>query len=202
AEYQAALDLGWQRLCGNDPHTVMAILEEAFDDNEAPAATVNVSGDEVSLLLLVPSLAEVIPERWTTTTPTGRLSLKKLTQRDRADYYKLFVCGQLLVTVREALAVAPAIASARIAVVRNDGADAYGKPRVSCLLAARFGRERLDGVQWDNADAAMIVNDVSTERVINQRGRSNELAPIDLTAEPELAALIDAVDLGGLIEEQ
>jgi hypothetical protein len=53
-------------------------------------------------------------------------------------------------------------------------------------------------VHWDTADAARIVNDVATDRLLNEAGRTKALTAIDLTDEPELAALIDAVDLDDL----
>jgi hypothetical protein len=195
AQLQQSLDERWQQLLANVPDVVIETLEEAFEDNEVPSAAVGVTGDEVSLVVLVPPAERVVPERMPTRTEAGNLSLKKLLQRERADYYKLFVCGQVLVTVREALAVAPKIRSASVAVLRNEGDDAYGKPRVSCLLAAKFDRPALDGVQWASANAATIVNDVATESVSNQSGRSREFAPINLADEPALAQLIEAVDV-------
>ena len=38
AQEQALLDASWERLTTNDPQTVLAVLEEAFEDNQAPAA--------------------------------------------------------------------------------------------------------------------------------------------------------------------
>lgn len=195
AQWQHHLDQRWQQLCTNSPDVVIETLEEAFEDNDAPAAAVGVTGDEASLVVLVPPVDQVVPERMPTTTQAGNLSFRKLPQRERADYYKLFVYGQVLVTVREALAVAPGIASTRVAVLRNDGRDSYGHPRVSCLLAARFDRRALNGVQWESADAAAIIKDASTEVLLNPRARTGELSPIDLSAEPALTALIQAVDL-------
>lgn len=198
AQQQEYFDRRWDELCVNKPDIVIETLDEAFEDNEAPAAAVGVSGDDVALVVLVPPMAEAIPEHMPTTTQSGNLSMKKLTQRDRSDYYKIFVCGQVLVTVRETLAVAPGLGSATVVVVRNEGKDAYGKTRVSCILAARFQRATLSGVQWATADASTIVNDVSVDRVINQKGRSQELAPLDLAGVPGLADLIKAVDLDEL----
>ncbi|MET8354294.1 hypothetical protein [Micromonospora sp. NPDC005206] len=202
AGWQQYLDQRWQQLCSNSPEVVLETLEEAFEDNEAPSAAVGVTVDEVSLVVLVPSVDQVVPERMPTTTQAGNLSLRKLPQRDRAAYYKQFVCGQVVVTVREALAVAPAIASARVAVLRQDGPDSYGRPRVSCLLAAKFDRESLNGVQWQTADAARIVNDTSTELLLNQRARTGDLQPLNLATEPALAELLSAVDLAELTGEQ
>lgn len=195
AQWQRHLDDRWRQLCANAPDVVIETLEEAFEDNEAPAAAVGVIGDEVSLVVLVPPVEQVVPERMPTTTQAGNLSLRKLPQRERATYYQLFVYGQVLVTVREALAVAPGIASTRVVVLRNDGQDSYGRPRMSCLLAAGFDRQALIGVRWESADAAAIITDVSAELLLNPRARTGELTPVDLSGEPALTALIQAVDL-------
>jgi len=198
ANLQAHLDKRWQLLCANQPDVVRETLEEAFEDNEAPSAAVGVEAGEAALVVLVPTVDGAVPEQMPTTTRAGNLTLRDLSRSDREDYYKLYVCGQALVTVREAFAVAPALRSARVVVLRRDEPDAYGRPLLSCLLAARFTRSALDGVHWDTADAARIVNDVATDRLLNQAGRTKALAAIDLTDEPELAALIDAVDLDDL----
>ncbi|WP_328534790.1 DUF4236 domain-containing protein [Micromonospora zamorensis] len=198
AGWQRYFDGRWQQLCSNEPDVVLETLEEAFEDNEAASAAVGVTGDEVSLVVLVPAVDQVVPERMPTTTQAGNLSLRKLAQRDRADYYKAFVCGQVLVTVREAFAVAPGIAAARMAVLRQDGLDSYGRPRVSCLMATRLERGALTGVRWLEADAADIVNDANSELLLNQRPRTGELLPLKLETEPALAELINAVDLAEL----
>jgi len=194
-QLQQYLSQRWQQLCRNDPEVVMHTLEEAFEDNEAPAAVVGVDGSDLSLVVLVPAADEIVPERMPTTTQAGNLSLKKLAQRDRADYYKQFVAGQVLVTVREALAVAPGIMATRVVVLRNDGQDAYGGPRVSCVLAAKLDRHSLLGVQWDSADAVKIIDDAATEKLINQKGRTQELTALDLSREPDITHLINQVDL-------
>jgi hypothetical protein len=194
ARVQEYLDRRWEQLCANVPEVVIETLEEAFEDNESPSAAVGVDRDEVSLVVLVPPLEDVVPQDWPVAAqPGGAVSLRRLSPQDRASYYALFVCAQLLVTVREAMAVAPSIASARVAVIRKDRIDAYGRPRVSCLLAAKFERSALDGVKWDSVDAATIVDDVATECINNLRGTERRL--VDLAAEPALRALIDAADL-------
>jgi len=78
--------------------------------------------------------------------------------------------------------------------VRLTPPDAYGAQKAECLLAAVFRRDALQGIRWDSADAAAIVNDASAERSLRQ-GRSGELLPLDLAAEPALAALIQAFDI-------
>lgn len=195
--YQEELDMLWGRLLDNDPDVVLGTLAEAFEDNEAAAAPVGITGSEASVVVLVPSTSAV-PERRPTLTAAGNLSLKKLTKRESADLYKLLVCGYVLATVKEAFAVAPALAHVRVVALRSPGTDAYGKNRIEVLLGARFARVALDGVQWASADASVVVNDTSTERTARFVGPSKELTALDLAAEPDLAAVVAAVDLDEL----
>jgi len=195
AQWQQALDREWRLLLGNDPDVVLRTLAEAFEDNEAASAAIGVDGDEVSLVLLVPPASHAIPEQLPSRTAAGNLSLKKITQASRADFYKQFVCGQVLVTLREAFAVAPGLASARVVVLRNDGRDVYGRPVMPCLAAVNVTRGALHGVRWDDADAVDILNAVAREKLVNQKGRSKDLAPVDLIAEPDIAHLVEAVDI-------
>ena len=195
--YQEELDMLWARLVNNDPDVVLGTLAEAFEDNEAAAAPVGVSGAEASVVVLVPS-TEAVPGRRPTTTAAGNLSLKKLTKRESADFYKLLVCGYVLTTVKEAFAVAPGLTHVRAVALRSPGIDAYGKARIEALLGARFARTALEGVQWATADAAVVVNDTSTELTVRFSGPSKEFTAVDLAAEPELAAVIAAVDLDEL----
>lgn len=58
----------WRLLCANAPDVVIETLDEAFEDNEAPSAAVGVDGDEVALVVLVPSTAVAVPEQIATRT--------------------------------------------------------------------------------------------------------------------------------------
>jgi hypothetical protein len=155
----------------------------------------------VSLVLLVPPVPQAIPEQTPGRTAAGNLSLKKVTQAAKADFYKQFVCGQILVTLREAFAVAPGLISARVVVLRNDGRDPYGRSVMPCLAAVNGARQALVGVRWDDVHAVDILNAAAHESLNNQKGRSKELAPIDLTTEPDINALLKAVDLEELATE-
>lgn len=161
------------------------------------AAPVGAAGSEASLVVMVPSPAAV-PDRRPATTPAGNLTLKKLTKRDAADFYKLMVCGYVLVTVKEAFAVAPGLTHVRIVAVRDTGPDAYGTPRLEAVLAARFHREALRGVQWATAGAHTVVNDASEQLTVRTAGAAKELVAIDLAAEPDIRAVVDAIDAGEL----
>jgi hypothetical protein len=195
--WQASLDNQWTALIANDPDTVLVMLADAFEDNEAAAAAVGVEGSEVTLVVMVPS-ADSIPERRPTTTAAGNLSLKKLTKSETAAMYTELVCGHALVTVKETFAVAPALQSARVVALRATPRDAYGKVWPQAVLAARFERSSLTGIQWAHADASRVVNDASTDKILLHKGVTREIMPIDLAKEPQLAAVVRAVDLGDL----
>jgi len=190
---QAQLDAWWQRLVTNDPDAVLEHLAAAFEDNDAPAAAVGVDGSEVSLAVLVPGL-DTVPEGMPARTDAGNLSLRKLTKRDRNGYYLEVVAGYLLVTLREALAIAPGLTDARLVALRVAGADAYGSRRMEAVLAARVARRSLDGIRWDDATASEIVRDASTELLARQRGQAKELTALDLGDEPEIAQVVAIVE--------
>jgi hypothetical protein len=194
---QEELDAGWQLLLANDPVTVVATLEAAFEDNEARAAALDVNGSEVVLVVLSPS-PDTLPERMPATTTAGNLTLKKITKSDRAYLYKAMVCGHVLATVREAFAVGPGLDAARVVAFRSNGLDSYGQALVELLLAARFTRQALDGIQWERAEAPDVVRDAASELVVNAKGQAKELHPIDLTREPELAQLVAHIDADDL----
>jgi hypothetical protein len=108
------------------------------------------------------------------------------------------VLGHLLVTLREAFAVAPGITAIRSVLLRHAGADAYGRPRLGCLLAGRLLRSAFDGVRWQEANAGTIVEDTATELLVNLR-RGTELQPINLRQEPEIQKVIALVDVDELL---
>lgn len=190
--YQQQLDAWWGNLCANDPGTVVAALNNAFEDNEAPSAALGVDGAEAAVAVLLPQPEDVLPNRMPGRTDAGNVSLRKLTAKQRSDLYGLFVCGQILVTVREALAVAPAITGVRVVGLRDEGADAYGRPQIGCLAAVLLERAALAGVVWASADAGRIIHDAATEQLFHRAGRSAMLGPLDLADEPDLAALVEA----------
>lgn len=194
AEYQRSLDEWWRAVFANDPGTVLHALAEAFEDNDAAAAAIGLEGAELTLVVVVPHMSS-IPERKRCVTAAGNLSLKKLTKGERVDLYTYMVCGHVLVTVKEAFAVAPSVRSARIVALRTSDRDAYGRIRPEPLLAARFERSAFDGIRWTEADAARIVVDASTELLVDQRGATQELTPLDLSSEPDIAAALTAIDV-------
>ncbi len=60
---QAELDREWERLQANEPEPTMMALEQAFADNEAPAAPLNCEGDRVTVLMQFQAPEVIVPER-------------------------------------------------------------------------------------------------------------------------------------------
>ena len=199
-QLQAEMDQWWSALLRNDPETVLSVLAEAFSDNEAPAAAVGVDGSEVALVVLAPGI-DAIPERKPDRTPAGNLTLKKLTKAERGSFHSTAVASHVLLTVKEALAVAPSLTGCRVVAIQHAGNNAYGQPRVDVVLAARFERHRLRNIVWSATSAPRIVSDASTELVANIRKTTNEMQPINLDREPEISKLLQQIELGDLLKD-
>lgn len=63
------------------------------------------------------------------------------------------------------------------------------------MLAASFDRAALDQVRWDKADAITVLTETATEHLLSTGSPNHELLALDLTSEPDLQALLDAVDI-------
>lgn len=191
---QGELDARWTELLDNDPACVLEVLTGAFEDNDAPAAALGCVDGVASIVVLVPDV-DVIPDRYPTTTQAGNLSLKRMTKTDQAALYRTMVAGYLLVTAKEAFAVAPRLVGVRCVAIRVPRRDAYGSPVVEALVGCHFSRSALSGVRWADTDAATVLVDASDELVYNAKGSTKALAPIALDSEPDLAALVARVDV-------
>ena len=196
-EAKADCESQWNLLCDNDPEEVQAALTEAFEDNESFAVPVNVQGDEVSIVVVCPG-TDIVPEKKPEVSPAGNIVYKKLTKAEQSDWYVVAICGSVLATVREALAVAPAIRGVQLAAIRVSDSDAYGHHRPECLMAMHFDRTRLEGVDWENVDGVRIVNDVATDIRHKRSGQGKILTPLDLSGHADLAELVSAIDVDDL----
>lgn len=192
AEAQEQADRAWAQLTANDPETVIATVDAAFEDNEAPAAPVDVEDATLSLVVLAPTI-EDIPEQKPALTPSGKATVKKMTKKERGDMYLTLVCGHLLATIKEALAVAPSITRVKAVVVRHGGPDVYGNPRMEALVAASYERSNLDRVKWNDALPSDIVQESAEQLLWSLKGRPPQLQALDLDDEPDLKVFIDVL---------
>ena len=194
---QVDLDQQWQALLAGDPAVVLATLAEAFADNEAPAAPLDVNGAEVTIAVLAPP-PSIVPEQMPAVTEAGNLSLRKVPARQRAAMHTNAVMAHVLVTLRETFAVAPSLHAARVVVLADEGPDAYGKARLQATLAGRWTRADLDDVAWDDVEAHTIATGTATGLLIDHKATTG-LQPLDLEDQPDIAGLIERVDADELI---
>lgn len=195
AEAVERIEQDWELLLSNDPEIVIASVDEAFEDNEAPAAPVNVEGSTLSLVVLVPGIEE-IPERKPDVTPSGNPTVKKMTKKERSDLNLTRICGHMLATIKEALAVAPSISDVKAVVVRRGSDDVFGNKRMEVLLAGLYERSDLDRVRWNHVLPSNVVQEAAADLLWNLKGRPPQLQPLDLDKEPDLKEFVQALEQG------
>lgn len=182
-EQQAAIDTSWELLLANDPNTVLDTIEGAFADSEAPAAPLDADDEtrSVTLLMRFPAVAAIVPTHTPDTTPTGRPTMRGYSKTDRSGLYLAAMMSHVHATVAEAFAVAPAMTTATILVVVSDTTT------VTPVYVAEVERAAFNAGAWLSDGRRPTL---APGCLINLRGRTNEPAPLDLTAEPELSETI------------
>ena len=187
AEEQALIDAAWNRLVANDPETVIATIENAFADNQVPAAAIDCEGAAVTLLMRFPPLDGMVPRRAPDMTPTGRPTIREYSKTERNGLYVAAMLSHVNATVAEAFAVAPSIAEATILVVSGDASE------LTPLYCASVRREDFAAGAWESQSSAIP----GVGHAINTLGRTHELRALDLRDEPHISALVQrlATDL-------
>ncbi|WP_274562371.1 DUF4236 domain-containing protein [Streptomyces spiramyceticus] len=188
AATQTTADIEWALLASGDPHTVIAALEAAFEDNASPAAAVDCTGASATVVITIPP-PSMVPERKQATTPSGAPTLHKRTKTERNDLYIQSLASTVLATVKEALAVAPSLKEVAILVVRQDPAAARPEDYLAAIYAGRFTRDRLAARNWQQVDPVAELL-LAPSSMLHRRGQAGEVTPLNLTAEPELAAVV------------
>jgi ribosomal protein L7/L12 len=190
-ELQQELDVAWQRLLSNDPETVIAALEGAFADNDAPAVPVDcVTGRATVLMVMDPE--EAFPERVPRLTPTGKPSSRQLSKTERSELYLGWMSSNILATVREALATAPAVHAVTVVVLKKSSPTPFGEIPLGVVYAGTFSREMADRIVWERPEAldAILYAD---GLLMRSAGRTKQLVEIDLSDHPDLLAVVDEV---------
>jgi flagellar hook assembly protein FlgD len=187
SEQQAHLDDEWRLLNANDPATVLEALEAAFEDNQVPAVPIDCDADSVAIVLLHPSAAQ-IPELKAAITPAGRPTVHKRSQTDRNTLHARSMASNILATIREALAVAPAIR--HVTVLTVERSDAVGGVEMLRAVALTgFDREHVESFNWQLLDPLATI-EAARPSQMHRRGRTGELVPLDLSDEPDIARVL------------
>ena len=190
AAAQKVLDEEWNLLLKNDPATVMSVLTEAFGDNEAKAAVLDVKGDAVSVMVAAPDLT-VLPERDWSFTSAGNLSVKKMTAKDRDSYYFDLVFSQLVATLNEAFAVAPGISEINLVLVRNKVHPKLGTLELECLGFGTASKSKLENALKEPFPFGIL--QAATGFWENSIDGNLKLKAVDLSHEPNIKKLLKEV---------
>lgn len=187
AKQQAELDIEWNKLVGNDPDTLMTVVTEAFGDNDAKASIVQVVGSKMDLLMLAPG-TDVLPERMAGVSPTGKLSVKKMTAAQRNEIYYDIIPSQIVATVKEAFSVAPGIDEVNIVAVR------LGPKGIKGLECIGFGTIlRTDLVAMGKAATASEALYGHTKYFLANFDAKLAVQPLDLSDHPEVKAFLEQI---------
>jgi hypothetical protein len=188
------LDVAWNELLRNVPERVLGALESAFEDNEIPAAAVDCRGDVATIVLLaIPQ--SVIPEKKAAMTPSGAPTLKKRTKTEAAELYVSIVASHSLATIKETFAVAPGLGSVVLLVIRREPSAGLGADRLTTLFCGTIARELIEPADWQRIDLVRVLDEVPGA-LMRRSGRAGELQPLDLSDEPELAAVVEQIEAG------
>jgi hypothetical protein len=146
---QAQLDEDWGQLQVNDPSVTLVALEEAFADNEAPAAAIDCDGATTTIVMQFTAPESIVPERKPARTPTGKRTLKKRTKTEVNALYLQAMASNILATVKETFAVAPGTETVQLAVIRH---ETTGKAAGTwaALYVGQFDRRTFAGIKTSN----------------------------------------------------
>lgn len=180
AEAQKAVDATWEQLLANDPATVLATVEDAFADNDVPAAGLDCSADEVTILVRFPPLDGIVPTHTPGRTPTGRPTVRAYSKTERNDLYLAALLSHTYAAVAEAFAVAPAIESVTVLVIQGETSF------ITPVYAASVTRQAFRAGAWTHDGWAIPAPD----GLLKLSGRTRELTGLDLTNELELSATV------------
>jgi hypothetical protein len=192
ADGQQELDEAWKRLQDNEPETVLAALEASFEDNEFPAAPLDCAGEDIFLLVTLPSRDAIVPERKVGQTPSGKPTIVKRTKTEQNALYLGMMASAVIATCNEAFAVAPGAQQATVLVVRKDDLAQTIAP------LALFSLDRATISDAGSGDCAAAVELLDRAPVvINPRGRAHDLKPLEPSAVPGLPEVLERI-AGGL----
>ncbi len=189
ADEQKAFDDHWRRLQDNDPDTTLAALEQAFADNEAPAAAIDCDGDRTTVVMQFVAPEAIVPERKPARTPTGKRTLKKRTKTEVNGLYLAALGSNVLATVKETFAVAPGAELVQILVVRR---EADGKP--AAIYAGSFDRAGNAGPSGTREPARSL--GLAGDALLDLKGRAATVSPLDLRHRDDLAEVLEQVAAG------
>jgi hypothetical protein len=193
AAEQTEVDADWEKLQANDPDVTLAALEQAFADNEAPAAAIDCDGDHITVVMQFVAPEAIVPERKPGRTPTGKRTLKKRTKTEINALYLQALGSNVLATVKEAFAVAPGTDVVQVMVVRRE-IDKHHAGHLAAIYLGEFDRASFAGASGAR-DPGRVLG-LAAGATLNLKGQAAAMSPIDLSDREDLRQVLREVDDG------
>jgi hypothetical protein len=190
---QAALDDDWQHLLANDPTVTLSLLEQAFADNQAPAAAIDCEGDRTTVVMQFVTPEAVVPERKPGRTPTGKRTLKKRTKTEINQLYLAALSSNAVATVKETFAVAPGTDLVQLLVVRRETSGKLAG-EWSAIYAGSFERASYAGADGTRDPARSL--GLAKDARLNLKGQAGTVTPLDLKEQVDLSEVVRQIDSG------
>jgi hypothetical protein len=182
---QQELDEAWARLQANDPEVTLPELNRTFEDNEAAAKATKCNGNRTSVVVQFFEPEAIVPERKPARTPTGKRTLKKRTKTEVNALYVKALGSNVFATVKETFAVAPGTELIELVVVRRETDKSNGQ--IGAIYFGEFDRAGYEGASPSDPGKALHLVPKS---MLNLKGKTEQVAPLDLKERRELAALL------------
>ncbi|HLI02481.1 MAG TPA: hypothetical protein VKV06_16960 [Acidimicrobiales bacterium] len=179
----------YRRLRQNDPTTILAALEDAFEDNEHPAAPIDCQ-DGVATIVVMFDPVSAIPDRTPAVTPSGRPTLHKRTEKDRHHLYGEAMASTVLATVKETYATCQWLQDVKILVIRKDPEPFAPAGYLTAIYAGRFPAERVARIDWPRVDPVEQLV-IAPDALLYRSGPQRQIIPLTLESEPELKAVVE-----------
>lgn len=190
AAEQSELDQAWAKLQANDPVVTLPALKKAFADNGAPAAAVRCEGNRTVVVMEFGTPEVLVPERKQARTPTGKRTLKKRTKTEINGLYAEALGSNVLATVKEAFAVAPGTEVIELLVVRRE-TDKKNTGQLAAIYFGEFDRGGYEEARGSRDPGKALA--LAPKSMLNLKGSTAQVAPLDLSEHPELSALLGSV---------
>ena len=193
---QRDADQWWSLLLACDPDIVWMQLARAFADNEAAAAPLSIKGDHADLAVLLPPTSS-LPGKMPGVTAAGNPSLRKMTKTQSAAWYQVLTCGFVLATTSEAFAVAPGLNELTLVGLRPLESSVGGKA-AECIIAVTISRQAFNNVDISAQESPSVLTNVASTLLTNAKGGTGNWEALDLRDEPDLQAVVNAVEFAEL----
>ncbi|MDR3084317.1 MAG: TerD family protein [Streptomyces sp.] len=191
AQLVSEADQWWHALLSNDEATVCEAVNTAFSDNPAAGCAVGVDGAVLSVVMRQQDL-DTMPTQTAGLTPSGRPTLKNLTKRDRTLWWLTAMGSNIVATLKEGFATAPAITAIDLAVMTR----LPDTQRLGFVAYGRWTRHAIESTPWRDAEDALrfldIGQDVACSVTTASSGSlSSTIKPLSPARIPGLQDLLD-----------